>query len=149
MPSGRVRDGAVAGLVAGVVSGAPSTIHAIATGRGALDATLAAGRLAAPARAPRPVRLVAGGLAHLVISCGWGVVLAHVLPPRREVVVGAVAGAAIAAVDLGTVGRRVPEIAALPLGPQVADHVAFGAVTGWVLRIRRRRPPGGRRARPD
>jgi hypothetical protein len=44
-----------------------------------------------------------------------------------------VAGLAIAALDLGLVGRHRPLIRALPLLPQVADHVAFGAVAGTVL----------------
>jgi hypothetical protein len=53
---------------------------------------------------------------------------------------GAVAGAAIAALDLGVVGRRVPAIAELPSAPQVADHVVFGAVVGALLT---RRPGSG------
>ena len=43
---------------------------------------------------------------------------------------GALAGLAIAALDLGLVGRRFPRIAALPLLPQLADHAAFGAIAG-------------------
>jgi hypothetical protein len=48
------------------------------------------------------------------------------------------AGAAIAALDLGllahgALGRRWPLIRALPIGPHVADHLAFGAVAGVVL----------------
>jgi hypothetical protein len=46
----------------------------------------------------------------------------------------------IATVDLGLVGRRFPAIAALPTLPQVADHIAFGAVLGFALA--RSRPPG-------
>lgn len=139
MSPSRVSDGLVAGAVAGLVSGIPSTLHSMATGRGLLDATAAAGRLVASARAPRSVRVVAGGLVHGALSLGWGVVLAHVLPRGREPAAGAVAGAAIAALALGTVGRRVEEIRALRLLPQVADHVAFGAVVGFVLSRRRAR----------
>ena len=36
-------------------------------------------------------------------------------------------------IDLGVVGRRLPRIRALPLLPQVADHVAYGAAVGAVL----------------
>ena len=46
---------------------------------------------------------------------------------------GALAGVAITALDLGLVGRRLPRIAALPLLPQLADHVAFGAIAGHLL----------------
>jgi hypothetical protein len=48
------------------------------------------------------------------------------------------AGLAIAALDLGVLGRRVPRIRALPLLPQVLDHVAYGATVGAVLSARRR-----------
>jgi hypothetical protein len=51
---------------------------------------------------------------------------------------GVCAGAAIAALDLGLIGRRFARIRALPLAPQVADHLAFGAVVGVVLSARRR-----------
>jgi hypothetical protein len=59
------------------------------------------------------------------------------------VAVGLAGGAAIAAVDLGLLahgplGRRWPLIRALPVGPQVADHLAFGAIAGAVLDLRRR-----------
>ena len=47
---------------------------------------------------------------------------------------GALAGLAIGGLDLGIAARRVPAIAALPQVPQLADHVAFGAVAGWMLR---------------
>jgi hypothetical protein len=77
---------------------------------------------------------VAAGVAvHAALSLGWGVVLAALLPRRRTAVWGAGAGVAIAAVDLGLVGRRLPRVAALPALPQVADHVAYGAVVGAVL----------------
>jgi hypothetical protein len=125
-----------------VLSGIPSTVHALVTGRDPLAAARAAGNLLLPAEARPGALLVAGGLAHAVISLGWGTVLAVAV--RRtpgNVVVGAVAGAAIAAVDLGLVahgpaGRRWPLIRALPVGPQVADHIAFGALAGAVLHRR-------------
>ena len=71
-----------------------------------------------------------GLVAHAGISLGWGAVLGATLPRRHTIAAGAVAGLAIAALDLGLVGRRIPEIAALPLAPQVLDHLAFGAVVG-------------------
>lgn len=137
-----VRDGLVAGAVAGIVSGAPSTLHALMTRRGALDAVAAAGRLVLPAGAPKGARVVAGGLVHAALSCGWGITLAHVLPRGREAVAGAAAGVVIAAFDLGIVGRRVDEIRALPLVPQVADHLAFGIVAGLVISECRGRAAG-------
>lgn len=129
----RFRDGLAAGAFAAVFSGAPSTLHALATGRDALEPTRAAGSMLLP-RASRPAKLVAAVPVHLALSLGWGVALAFALPRRRRVAWGAVAGAVIAALDLGLVApRRFPRVAALPTAPQVADHVAFGALVGWIL----------------
>jgi hypothetical protein len=135
-------DGLAAGAVAAVLSGAPSTLHALLTGGDPLEAARAAGTLALP-RERRPARLLlAAGPVHLALSLGWGVVLAVGLPRRGTVAAGALGGLAIAALDLGVIGRRLPPIRDLPTAPQVADHVAFGAVTAAVVARRRR-------ARPD
>jgi hypothetical protein len=57
---------------------------------------------------------------------------------RSPTAAGLLVGAGIAAVDLGLlahgpIGRRWPLVRALPVGPQVADHLAFGAIAGAVL----------------
>ena len=122
---------AVATAAGAVLSGAPSTVHAIATGRSPLAAARAAGALL-PRRDRRP-GLVAGGLVHLAVSAWWGTAIGLVLPRRRAVAWGAAAGLVIAALDLGIVGRRVPAVRDLPQAGQWADHVAFGATVGWVL----------------
>jgi hypothetical protein len=133
-----LEDGLVAGAVAALLSGAPSTLHALATGTSPWEATLAAGTLLAP-RARRPfVLLLAAVPAHVALSLGWALLLARVLPRRHTIAWATVAGLAIAALDLGVVGRRFPRIRALPLLPQVLDHVAFGATVGAVLSARRR-----------
>lgn len=82
--------------------------------------------------------MVAGGAAHMAISLFWGVVLSLILPTRRTVLAGATAGIAIAALDLGLIGRRLPRIRALDPWPQLLDHVAYGAVIGAVLSRRGR-----------
>ena len=135
-----LRAGLRAGAVAGALSGTPSTVHAMATGRSPFDALRAAGTLLLADDAPPSARAAAGVAAHGAISLSWGVVLAVVLPRRRAVVWGALAGLAIAGLDLGVLGRRRPRIRALPTLPQVADHVAFGALVGaTVSRAGRRR----------
>jgi hypothetical protein len=48
--------------------------------------------------------------------------------PRHRLLFGAVAGAAIAALDLGVIATRYPALAALPQTPQWADHLVFGVV---------------------
>ena len=133
MDAAAFRTGLRAGAIAGVLSGAPSTVHAVATGRSPFDALRAAGTLLLRDDAPPRARAAAGVVAHAAISLGWGVVLAAVLPRRRPAVWGALAGLAIAGLDLGVLGRRRSHIRALPLAPQVADHVAFGALVGVVL----------------
>lgn len=133
-----VRDGLVAGAVAAVVSGAPSTLHALATRSDPLEATLAAGTLLLP-RERRPLALVlAATPVHVALSLGWALVLAALLPRRHTIAWATLAGIGIAALDLGVVGRRVARIRALPQVPQWLDHVAYGATVGAVLSRRRR-----------
>jgi hypothetical protein len=134
-----VSDIATATAMAAVVSGGPSTVYALATGGGMLDAARAAGTVF-PGRRDRP-GLIAGLVAHAVISAFWGLVLGHLLPRRHTTACGAVAGLAIAAVSLPTVGRRRAAIAALPPAPQWLDNVAFGAVLGWLLSRSDASPP--------
>lgn len=124
------------GLVAAAVSGAPSTAYALATGRDPLEATKAAGTLVLGEDASPLALVVAAAPVHLALSLGWAAVLKSALPPRRRLLWGAVGGLAIAAFDLGVVGRRVPAIRALPLAPQLADHALFGVTVAWVSRDR-------------
>lgn len=135
--SDALADGFAAGGFAALLSGAPSTLHAFVVGASPLEATLAAGTLVLPCERRLLPLLLAAVPAHAAISLGWGVVLALVLPARRTVGAGAVAGLAIAALDLGVVARRFPRIRALPLRPQVADHVVYGLVVGAVVARRR------------
>ena len=140
MDTSELRAGLRAGAVAGALSGVPSTVHAVATGRSPFDALNAAGTLLLADDAPSSAQAAAGVVAHGAISLGWGVVLAVVLPRRRTVAWGALAGLVIAGLDLGVLARRWPRIRALPRAPQVADHVAFGALVGAVVsRAGRRR----------
>ena len=134
--------GLVAGAVAGVVSGVPSTTYALVRGRDPLAATVAAGALMFPGGRRLEPLLAAGLVAHAGISLGWGVVLSLTLPRRHTIAAGIAAGSLIAALDLGLIGRRIPAIAALETGPQIADHLVYGAVTGAVLeRLRLSRGP--------
>jgi hypothetical protein len=132
-----VGDAFVAGAVASVLSGVPSTLHALLRGINPLEASLAAGTLLLRDE-QRPSRLLPAAIvAHGALSLGWALVLAIALPRRRTVAWALLAGIAIAALDLGVVGRRYPRIRALALLPQVLDHVAYGATVGCVLSRRR------------
>jgi hypothetical protein len=123
-----------AAVVAGTLSGLPSTVHAIVIGRPALGATRAAGELLG-----RPC-LRRGVLAHTAVTLAWTNMLVVALPRRRTAAWGAVGGLAIAALDLTIADRWFPAIAALPRLSQVADHILFGALVGAVAAQRRRSP---------
>jgi hypothetical protein len=112
-------------LVAGALSGAPSTVHALLTGGSVLDAPRAAGVLLGK-------RSLARGLvAHAAISTGWAIVLVPLLPARHRVAWGAGAGAAIHVLDMEIIGRFLSHLRDLPRLPQLADHVAYGALVAW------------------
>jgi hypothetical protein len=123
----------VAGGVAAVVSGIPSTVHALAKRIPLSASTAAAGTLLGKAS------IIRGLVAHAALSIAWAAALARVLPRRHRIAAGALGGAAIAALDLGVFARHYPAIRALPHGPQWADHVLFGATVGAVLDARTRR----------
>jgi hypothetical protein len=129
----------IAAAVAAVLSGAPSTAHALLTRANPLEASLAAGTLLLP-HEQRPSRLLAAAtVTHAALSLGWAIVLAAVLPRRRAPFAAGAAGLAIAALDLGVVGRRFPRIRALALVPQILDHVAYAVTVAAVLECRRGR----------
>jgi hypothetical protein len=116
---------------AALLSGAPSTLHALATGRDPLEATVAAGSILLPGETRQSRLLAAAVPVHVALSLGWALALdrAGVRGLRR----GALAGLAIGVVDLSLAARVLPRIRALPLLPQLADHVVYAAVAGHVL----------------
>lgn len=117
---------------AALLSSVPSTLHALATGRDPLAATVAAGSILLPRETSR-TRLVAAAVpVHLALSVGWTLVLDRA--GVRSARAGALAGLAIAALDLGVAGRRFPRVRALPVVLQLADHALFGAIAARLLR---------------
>ena len=132
-----ITDGLVAGAVAAVLSGLPSTLWALVHGADWLAAAQAAGNLLLPASASRKALLFAGALAHSAISLGWGIVLAGTLPRRHTVLSGAAAGRGDSRARSRFDRTIFSLIAALDFGPQLADHVAFGAVAALVVARRR------------
>ena len=119
--SADLRHGVAAGLYAAVLSGAPSTAHALATRGDALEASLAAGSILLGDEERRSRLLLAAVPVHLALSLGWATAISLTAPRGHELASGVAAGAAIAALDLGLIGRRFPRIGALPLAPQVAE----------------------------
>jgi len=137
-----MRDALHAGLIAAVVSGAPSTAIAVVRGDDVLDGARAAGTLLLPHETRTVALLAAAVPVHLALSLGWAVVLDRVIPRGREHVGGLLGGLAIAALDLELIGRRLPRIRALPQPRQWADHAAYGLTVGMVLARRRAAVPG-------
>lgn len=141
-----------AGLCSALLSGAPSTAWALLRHGDPLAATRAAGTLVLPGGRGDLHLLPAAAAAHVALSVGWAGVLDALLPrpPRtgRAATDGALAGLAIAAVDLGIAHAsrrpRFADVRALPVIPQLADHVAFGVIVAVLLRRGGRAP--GRRA---
>src|SRR5215207_11746060 len=132
-----MHDALHAGLIAAAVSGAPSTAIALARGDDVLEGARAAGTLLLP-RERRALPLLAAAVpVHLALSLGWALALERALPRGREPLGGLAGGLAIAALDLGLIGRRLACIRALPQPRQWADHVAYGLAVGLVLERRR------------
>jgi hypothetical protein len=132
-----LEDAAVAGAVGAVVGGLPSTVIALLRGRDPLEASLAAGTIALRDETRTGRLLAAAAVTHVILSLAWAVPITHLLPRRRPVMAGAAAGLMIAAVDLALVGRRIPRVRRLPVLPQIADHLAYGAAVGAVAAHRR------------
>ena len=125
------RQALLAGAVAGVLSGIPSTTITLVQRRSPLAAVRAAGALV---RRPS----VVGGLAvHGVLSLFWAIGIAAVVGERLRLRDGAAAGLVIGVCDLGLIGRHVGAIRNLPQLPQYLDHIAFGIVVIAVLQRQR------------
>ena len=120
-----------------MTSGAPSTAVTLARREDVLDGARAAGSLLLPRASSTAPLLAAAVPVHLTLSVGWALVLERLLPPGRELPGGLLGGLAIAALDLGVIGRRLPRVRALPQVRQWADHVAYGLTVGAVLARRR------------
>ena len=137
-------------LLAAVLSGAPSTVHVLIQRRSlrsatayVYDATRAIGTLVPPGR-PGFGR---GVLAHLAISMLCGETLARTLPRDHGAAWGAAGGFLFGLINVGVIGKSLPAIRGLPLIPQLADNVMFGAVFAVALDKgpRASRAAGGRK----
>lgn len=131
------RDIAVAGGLAAAVGGLPSTLYALGRGKNPLEASLAAGTILLPHDRRQTRLLLSAAAAHATLSLTWATVLATALPSRRRYATATLAALAIAALDLGVIGRRYPRVRALPALPQVADHLAYAWTVTMVLDHRR------------
>lgn len=116
---------------AAVLGGLPSTLYAVAKDRRwsrgleyGVDVTTRIGVLLPPFRPG----LARGVGAHLLVSAIAGQSMAYLLPRRRSVAWGAALGLAMGVDNVVVIGRRISGLADLPVGPQLADNIAFGVV---------------------
>jgi hypothetical protein len=135
-----IGDVLVAGACAAVLSGIPSTLHALLTGGDPMQATRAAGSMLVSPASTDAALFAAAAVVHLAITLFWATVLVLALPRRRPVLWSLAALAVIAVLDLRLIARFFfPEVHALPFWPQFADHLAWGASFGAALKWRRSR----------
>jgi hypothetical protein len=128
------RDVLASGAVATLVSGIPSTIYAWVTGGDITEATRAAGAMLIPPSSDLPALVLAAGVAHTAISFFWAAILVFILPRNHVIVWATAAAVLIALLDLRIIAPAFfPEVAALRFGPQLADHLMWGASLGWTL----------------
>jgi len=121
-------------LAATLLSGLPSTLHALATGGDVLEATRAAGMMLLPSETRDLPLLLAAAVVHPAISLFWAMALALVLPRRGLMLWALAASVMIAVVDLKIIAPMLfPAVAELPFWPQFADHLMWGACYGAVL----------------
>ncbi|AKJ30163.1 hypothetical protein [Caldimonas brevitalea] len=131
------RDLFYAWLVATVFSGLPSTLHALVRGSDPLEATRAAGKMLLPDVDDTFTLFAAAALVHPAVSLFWTVVFAALLPRRHVLVWATLGAAAVAWLDLRIIAPLAfPSVAALQFWPQVADHLAWGALLGGTLQFR-------------
>jgi hypothetical protein len=129
-----------AGWTAALLSGIPSTVYALATGADATEATRTAGAMLIPASSGLPALFAAAAVAHLTISFFWAAILVAILPRKHVIAWATTAAALIGIFDLRIIAPLFfPQVADLPLGPQMADHLMWGASLGWALAHRRKK----------
>ena len=131
------RDVFWAWLVATVCSGAPSTVIFIATGQDLWPPIRAVGSMLVSPDGPASMLFLSAALVHCAVSLFWTVVIAVSIPPDRAPLFALAASALIAVLDLRIIAPLMfPEVAALAFWPQFADHLMWGALVGFTLKLR-------------
>ena len=131
------RDVFWAWLVAAVFSGAPSTVIFVVTGQDLWLPVRAVGSMLLSADAPASMLFLSAALVHCGVSLFWIVVISSVVPPRHAPLLAIAASTAIAVVDLRVIAPLFfPDVAALAFWPQFADHLMWGALVGFTLKLR-------------
>ena len=137
----RVRTTLVAGGLAGLVGAIPSTVYLLVTGGNVFASVNALAAMVAGNELPVLHSVAVATAVHITLSFFWASVLVTLLPLRAPVVGALVASAIITILDLKVIAPHYfAEAAALAFVPQLADHLAWGATVGAVLRASRKSP---------
>lgn len=133
------RDLLYAWLLATLLSGIPSTLHALVTGGDPTEATRAAGAMLLPSETDFKTLLAAAAIVHPTVSLFWTLALWILLPHRRTLLWALIASVAIALIDLRLIAPAFfPRVAALAFWPQFADHLMWGTCIGLAFEYGRR-----------
>ena len=137
----RVRTTLVAGGLAGLVGVIPSTVYLLVTGGDVFASVNALAAMVAGNELPVLRGVAVAAAVHFALSFFWASVLVAFLPRRAPVFGALVASTIITFLDLKVIAPHYfAEAAALAFIPQLADHLAWGATVGAVLRVRRKSP---------
>ncbi len=137
----RVRTTLVAGGLAGLVGAIPSTVYLLVTGGDVFASVNAIAAMVAANELPVLHRVAVAAAVHFALSFFWASVLVALVPRRAPVFGALVASAIIAFLDLKVIAPHYfAEAAALAFVPQLADHLAWGATVGAVLRAHQKSP---------
>jgi len=127
----------VRAAVAAAITGAlPSTALALLTHGNILESTNAVASMVGAETLAVAQRLLVAAAVHTAISLLWATVLVAALPQKRSLMWAAIAGVAIAVIDLKLIAPiAFPGVAALAFVPQLADHIVW-AVTVAIVKAR-------------
>ena len=137
----RIKTTLVAGGLAALVGVIPSTVYLLVTGGDVFASVNALAAMLSANELPVLHRVAVAAAIHITLSFFWASMLVALLP-RRAPVFGALAASAIITIlDLKVIAPHYfTDAAALEFLPQLADHLAWGATVGAVLRVRRKSP---------
>ena len=107
------------------------------TGGDALEATRAAGAMLLPAEKTTWKLIAAAAVVHPLVSLFWAVILWRLLPRRATLEWAILAAVLIGLLDLRIIAPAFfPAVAALDFWPQMAHHLAWGALFGLTVQRR-------------
>jgi len=126
------KDFIYAALIAGIFSGIPSISYYISTGLDWTHSTKAIGLIFFDTSQSWTLIFGSATLFHFVVSCFWSFILRIFLPKKNQIILAGFAGILIALFDLKIIAPFIPSLANLDFYPQLADHILWGMIVGFV-----------------